>query len=76
MARDGTFTGIYKLPALASSNGIYNISVRLDRTTAPAPISLLLSALEPQDSLRYALSIDQCTYRYILHIYLLTNMTN
>ena len=58
--RDGTFTGIYKPPISRDADGIYNISVRLDRTTVPAPISLVPSVLESENSMRYAMPVDQC----------------
>lgn len=55
LANDGTFTGWFKPPG----DGYYNISVLLE-SFAPSPSSLLLSAIDPRDSLRYAMPIDQC----------------
>ncbi len=60
LKRDGTFTGIYKPSVSQAADGIYNISVRLDRTTPPASISLLSVASESENSMRYAMPVDQC----------------
>lgn len=60
LANDGTYTAFYQ-PSL---DGYYNISVRLESTNVNSPSSLMLSALNPGDSLRYAMPIDQCNKDY------------
>ena len=55
MNRDGIFSGYYNPPG----NGVFNISIQIERTTAPKPIASFVSASVSNDPASYAMSIDQ-----------------